>query len=161
MAVILHAAQHAVLAPDAVFHIVQPIVVFPDLPVDACFNGLQIFGIYQTFKGAARKRAQLAYGVAAKQMQKPPVCVDDLFVAPGAVDEKAAGDLVQKQQKPARLCQRVLVDPLFAQLFGRQFLHGARLQPVFFGKTQNNKNSFDEAFLLDGDLHFLHPLSEQ
>ena len=86
MSVIFHPQNFSILAPDAVFYIVQVVLAVCDLFPDASFYRCKIVGMNKTLKRISSHLSEFFQCIALADTQQRFVGVDDLFFLIGMVD---------------------------------------------------------------------------
>ena len=95
MSVIFDPAQASVLALYAVFNVIQIVVMF-NLLFYAVFDGFHVLAVNKTFERVVRKRDKFFKGVAPEHTDKRFVCVNYFLFSVGVVNQKPAGEFVNK-----------------------------------------------------------------
>lgn len=118
MPMVLHPADRTVFTADAVFRVVRVVLIYGNLFADGIFHRIQILGINKPFKRISGKLPELFQSAALKHTQDALICVDNLLITTGIVDEKTTGDFVQEadaakgsQNILCGMCRHVLYSP--------------------------------------------------
>ena len=93
MTVILNPAHDAVPSDDAVLHIIQVPLLFPDLPPDAGLHAVQVLRMHHSAEGASGHREKFLQALTLENPQQPLIGIDDLLSAVRPVDQKSSGHL--------------------------------------------------------------------
>ena len=91
MAVVVHPAYRAVLADDAVFHIVKILVAPGDLVHDGVRDGLVIVRMQHAFEGVTGELLELFQIFTAENLKDGPVDIEQFFRLLRLIYEEAAG----------------------------------------------------------------------
>ena len=140
MAIVLDPADCAVLAMDAVLHIVQIVLAGRDLRPYALLHRFQVLRVDEAAEGATRERPKVFHRIALADPQHPSVGVYDLLAPIRTIDQKAAGHLVHEP------CQGRSPTRLLSSL-------SRRTRTTFRRRPQGTKDLFEQAGPI---LTFLH-----